>query len=292
MQQQLMVGPAGLIEFPEEFVGLVSRFTAEVGLDPPFVSQLHLFHGFLVVSLTVQTSAVEVFSGRKGLNVTFGALVSPVEIARLNLCVDIVEAFRRYFRSVFGQEITVESVSAIVQRDHSDPWNVSRLQQVFSSLFVQQSRSLLAAATQPFRSLAARRRLSLVARQSVTDTLGDALRYWERVDGVLRARETFTTADVNPISYSQLVAVCLVAVCVAQLVEFTAIAWPSAPKYWRVFLSLTGTVTTLSVVFILMAAISAMKPRSRLLRIAGLIAAGGAMVALVIAYISMVSTFR
>ena len=136
LQQGLVIAPTGIVREPEGFVNLLSRFTTDDRPVNPFVFQRHRWGRYVVLSLTIQTAAVETFSGRRSMNVCFGAFV-PVNYQTHDLASRVQRAWESYFSRQFGVPLTLDNATAAVQQseDVPDVWGPRELLASFENEF-------------------------------------------------------------------------------------------------------------------------------------------------------------
>lgn len=238
LQQRVMVAPQRTIPYADDFANAISQFTVAPRLESAVIAQVFAFRQFLVISISIQTDIREDFSARRGLSVTFGALVASSLRNTPNLCQRIQEAFERYFALRFGSPLTVGNVGTMLHKGSvdADSWNVDLLIRIFQETFGLGQRQRL---RRPYwlEKLIATWRLRGTAIVQPVAAVEDLPPFWKLVDaelGTLVADENTSAPPADDHGGPTLsLSIGLLVFLACFVVTTAAFHVPTLHVYWR-----------------------------------------------------------
>jgi hypothetical protein len=119
---------SALAFWPKKLVGktdeLIRRLYAPISaknLNCPVIAQVFFYGGEILIASVIQTQVPDAKSGRFGLKLTYGALVSrDVLFYHPNVCAKVSEFMDRYFQSEFGVTVSIRGADEIVAKFQRD----------------------------------------------------------------------------------------------------------------------------------------------------------------------------
>jgi hypothetical protein len=112
-----VLGPSRLARQSAEFIDRLYAFIMEKGWGSPVVSQIMPYAKEVLISNTIQTRVPDSDSGRIGLKLTYGALVSKETFLHYEgVCSKVFGYLDDYFLCEFGHVMSMKSASTIVEQ--------------------------------------------------------------------------------------------------------------------------------------------------------------------------------